>query len=159
ERSHELFSGVLAERTGRDPHDLELRVMTMMTIAAVYTAGVEWLRQGGRGDLLEFYNRAMDIAEAGVRLDAIGPAKGCGHPPAEGRMSRGQWGYPPADVPSGPAVNRRGFLRLLTGAFSGAWRRTPSSLRSSPEVRSTLPKRDRQALPGGSSRAPAGGTS
>ena len=75
ERSHELFSGVLAERTGRDPHDFELRVMTMMTIAAVYTAGIEWLRQGGRGDLLEFYNRAMDIAEAGVRLDAIGPAK------------------------------------------------------------------------------------
>jgi len=75
ERSHELFSGVLAERTGRDPHDFELRVMTMMTIAAIYTAGVEWLRQGGRGDLLEIYNRAMDIAEAGVRLDAIGPAK------------------------------------------------------------------------------------
>ena len=75
ERSHELFSGVLAERTGRDPHDFELRVMTMMTIAAIYTAGIEWLRQGGRGDLLEIYNRAMDIAEAGVRLDAIGPAK------------------------------------------------------------------------------------
>ena len=75
ERSHELFSGVLAERTGRDPHDFELRVMTMMTIAAVWVAGVEWLRQGGRGDLLEVYNRALDIAEAGVRLDTIGPAK------------------------------------------------------------------------------------
>lgn len=74
ERSQELFCGVLAERTGRDPHDFELRVMTMMTIAAVYTAGVEWLRAGGRGDLLEVYNRALDIAEVGVRFDAIGPA-------------------------------------------------------------------------------------
>lgn len=75
ERSQELFCSVLAERTGRDPHDLELRVVTMMTIAAVYTAGVEWLRQGARGDLLEVYNRAFDIAEAGVRLDAIEPPK------------------------------------------------------------------------------------
>jgi len=71
ERSQDLFCGVLAERTGRDPHDFELRVMTMMTIAAIYTAGVEWLREGGQGDLLEVYNRALDIAEAGVRLDTI----------------------------------------------------------------------------------------
>src|SRR5215831_6293467 len=73
ERSQDFFCAVLAERTGRDPHDFELRVMTLMTIAAIYTAGVEWLRQGGRGDLLEVYNRALDIAEGGVRLDAIEP--------------------------------------------------------------------------------------
>jgi len=74
ERSQELFCGVIAERAGLDPHNFEIRVMTMMAIAAVYVAGVEWLRQGGGGDLLEIYNRALDIAEGGVRLDAIGPA-------------------------------------------------------------------------------------
>ena len=72
ERTQDLFCGVLAERTGRDPFDLELRVVTMMMIAAVYTAGIEWMRGGASADLLEIYNRALDIAEAGVRLDSIG---------------------------------------------------------------------------------------
>lgn len=74
ERSQELFCGVIAERAGLDPHNFEIRVMTMMAIAAVYVAGIEWLRQGGRGDLIEIYNRALDIAEGGVRLDALGSA-------------------------------------------------------------------------------------
>ena len=75
ERTQDLFCGVLAERTGRDPFDFELRVMTMMTIAAVYTAGIEWMRGGASGDLVEIYNRALDIVEAGVHLDSIESVK------------------------------------------------------------------------------------
>jgi AcrR family transcriptional regulator len=71
ERSQDLFCAVIAERTGRDPGDFELRVTTMIVIAAVYAAGMEWLRQSGRGDMLDFVNRALDVVGAGARLDAI----------------------------------------------------------------------------------------
>jgi AcrR family transcriptional regulator len=71
ERSQELFCAVAAERTGRDPHDFELRVTTMVLIMAAYAAGVEWLRQGGHGNFLEFVERAFDVVDAGARLDAL----------------------------------------------------------------------------------------
>jgi AcrR family transcriptional regulator len=71
ERSHEIFCGLIAQRTGRDPHDFELRVTTLVLIMAVYSASIEWLRQGGRGELLDLVERAFDIVDAGARLDAI----------------------------------------------------------------------------------------
>jgi AcrR family transcriptional regulator len=71
ERSQEVFCAVVAQRTGLDPHDFELRITTMVLIGAVYAAGVEWLRQGGRGDILDLVNRALDVVDAGARLDAI----------------------------------------------------------------------------------------
>src|SRR5262249_55662244 len=71
ERSQEVFCGVIAERTGRDPHDFELRVTTMVLIAAVYATGVEWLRQDAQGDMLDLLHRPFDVVDAGARLDAL----------------------------------------------------------------------------------------
>jgi AcrR family transcriptional regulator len=69
-RSRDLFCAVIAERTGRDPDDFELRVGVMMVIGAVVEASVEWVRGDGRGDLLELVNRALDVTETGG-LDSI----------------------------------------------------------------------------------------
>ena len=71
ERSQEIFCELIAQRTGRDPHDFELRVTTLVLIMAVYAASVEWMRQGGQGDLLDAVDRAFDVVDAGARLDAI----------------------------------------------------------------------------------------
>src|SRR5262249_25901348 len=41
ERSQDVFCALIAQRIGRDPHDFELRVITLVLISAVYAAGVE----------------------------------------------------------------------------------------------------------------------
>jgi AcrR family transcriptional regulator len=74
EHSRDLFCGVLAERTGRDPDDFDLRVTTMVLISALFAAEIEWVRHDGREDVLELVNRALDMVEAGARLDAIDTA-------------------------------------------------------------------------------------
>ena len=71
ERAQDLFCAVIAERTGRDPHDFDLRVTTMVLISALYAAEIEWLRGDGRDDIVDLVNRALDVVEAGARLDAI----------------------------------------------------------------------------------------
>jgi AcrR family transcriptional regulator len=70
ERTQGLFVPVLAERYGRDPDDLQLRVITRMFISALYEAGLDWIRSDGRGDLADYFNRAIDIVERGASLDA-----------------------------------------------------------------------------------------
>ncbi len=72
-RTRELFCAVVAERLGRDPGDYDLRVATMMMIAAMMEATMEWVRTDGTGDMLELINRSLDVVEAGG-LDAIAPA-------------------------------------------------------------------------------------
>ena len=71
ERSHDLFCTVVAERTGRDPHDFRLRVTSMMLIGAMFAAEMEWLRHDGREDMVELVERALAIVEAGAPLDAL----------------------------------------------------------------------------------------
>ena len=71
ERNYDLFATVLAERTGRDPNDFDLRVAVMMVIGAMFAAELEWLRNDGRDDLRELISRALDRAAAGPPLDAL----------------------------------------------------------------------------------------
>jgi AcrR family transcriptional regulator len=71
DRSHALFAGALAERTGRDVNDFELRVTTRIFVAAIYEAAIEWMRSGGREDLAKLASRALDIVERGGRLGTV----------------------------------------------------------------------------------------
>jgi AcrR family transcriptional regulator len=71
DRSHALFAGALAERTGRDVNDFELRVMTRIFVAAIYEAAIEWMRTAGREDLAKLASRALDIVDRGGRLSPI----------------------------------------------------------------------------------------
>ncbi len=71
ERTQEFLSPLLAERSGRDPNDFELRVTARVVVSAVYEASLQWMKGCGREDLVELVNRALDVVDAGARLDAL----------------------------------------------------------------------------------------
>jgi AcrR family transcriptional regulator len=65
ERTQSVVTEMVAERTGRDPNDFEVRVTARIVIAALYEASLEWLRQGGRKKLGQLANHALDVVESG----------------------------------------------------------------------------------------------
>jgi AcrR family transcriptional regulator len=67
ERTQSVVTEMVAERTGRDPNDFEVRVTARIVIAALYEASLEWLRQGGRKKLGQLANHALDVVESGGR--------------------------------------------------------------------------------------------
>jgi AcrR family transcriptional regulator len=71
ERGHEMLGGLIAGRAGRNPHDLDVRVVARVITAGMWEAFVEGAHLDGRADLPALVNRAMDIVDAGARLDAI----------------------------------------------------------------------------------------
>ncbi len=71
ERTRNLLTAVLAAHSGRDPDEFELRVIAMMVITAAFEASLEWVRQGGEGNLLTYVDRALTVIDAGARLDRI----------------------------------------------------------------------------------------
>lgn len=71
ERSQRFLRDLIAERTGRDPDDFELRVIVGVLAGAVFEAAFEWLRRGAGDDLEQLFNQALDVVEAGARLDAL----------------------------------------------------------------------------------------
>jgi AcrR family transcriptional regulator len=74
EKARDLLAGIIAARTGRDPDDFELRVMAMVLVTAAFEASLEWIRQGGRSNLVELVNQALDAIHIGQRLDALASA-------------------------------------------------------------------------------------
>lgn len=75
ERGQELLIGVLAERTGRDRDDFELRVAATVVTSALYTAVLEWVRLDGREDFPGLIGRALDVVDAGARLERLQPER------------------------------------------------------------------------------------
>jgi AcrR family transcriptional regulator len=71
ERARDLISSVIAARTGRDPDDFELRVVSMALVAAAFEATQEWLRRGGRDSMFELVTQALDAVQISQRLDAL----------------------------------------------------------------------------------------
>ena len=83
EKARELIAGVVAARTGRSPHDYEVRVLSMVVVTAAFEANLEWLRNDGRGSLMKLVDRAMNVTGAWEHLDALGPGpSGRGSSPA-----------------------------------------------------------------------------
>jgi AcrR family transcriptional regulator len=85
ERTQALIRALMAERYGRDPDDFELRVAAGSLFGALYAAGLEWARRGGGDDLLELFDRALAVVEAGARPDQGGSAVRATHPSGEAR--------------------------------------------------------------------------
>jgi hypothetical protein len=65
------MSGLLAKRSGRDPDDFEIRVTVMVVVMAAMEAMREWVRRDGRGSFGALVNQAIDLVDAGARLDSI----------------------------------------------------------------------------------------
>lgn len=61
-----LLSRVLAERTGRDAGDLEVRVLTAAVIAALREVTLLWAERGRRDDLAALLDRALDTLGDGL---------------------------------------------------------------------------------------------
>ena len=71
ERARDLISSIIAARTGRDAEDFELRILSMVLVAATFEATQEWLRRGGRGSMFQLVNQALEAVQMGQRLDAL----------------------------------------------------------------------------------------
>ncbi|MFI5657192.1 TetR/AcrR family transcriptional regulator [Streptomyces sp. NPDC051684] len=61
-----LMCRVIAERTGRDAADLEVRVYAMALVGALMQATMYWAEHDHKGDLRELVLRALDTVQHGL---------------------------------------------------------------------------------------------
>ncbi len=71
EKAQVLMSMFIAQRSERDPGDFEIRVIVMIVVTAALEAMREWLHRDGKGSFVELVNQALDVVDAGARLDEI----------------------------------------------------------------------------------------
>jgi AcrR family transcriptional regulator len=71
EQAQALMSTLIAQRSGRDPGDFEIRVIVMIVVTAALEAMREWLLRDGKGTFVDLVNHALDLVDAGARLDKI----------------------------------------------------------------------------------------
>jgi AcrR family transcriptional regulator len=75
EKAQVLMSGLIAHRSGRDPDDFETRVTVIVMVSAAMEAMREWLRRDGKGSFVTLVNQALDMVDAGTRLDEVATPK------------------------------------------------------------------------------------
>lgn len=71
ERGQVFMTGLIAQRSGRDPDDFEIRVTVMVIIMAAMEAMREWVRHDGQGSFVTTVRRALDLVDAQARLDSL----------------------------------------------------------------------------------------
>jgi AcrR family transcriptional regulator len=71
DKAQVFMSGLIAQRSGRAADDFETRVAVMVMVSAALEAMREWLRRDGQGSFVTLVNRALDLVEAGARLDDL----------------------------------------------------------------------------------------
>jgi AcrR family transcriptional regulator len=71
ERGQVFMSGLIAQRSGRDPDDFEIRVTVMVVLMAAMEAMREWVRHDGKGSFVATVSRALDLIDAQTRLDEL----------------------------------------------------------------------------------------
>ena len=64
EKGQDFMSGLIAQRSGRDPDDFEIRV----TVMVVVMAAMEAMR---KGSFVATVRRALDLVDAQARLDSV----------------------------------------------------------------------------------------
>jgi AcrR family transcriptional regulator len=80
EKAQVFMSAQISRRSGRDAGDFETRVAVMLMVGAAMEAMREWLRRDGKGSFIALVNEALDMADAGTRLDAIASPIRSGEP-------------------------------------------------------------------------------
>jgi AcrR family transcriptional regulator len=61
-----MLRGAIAERSGRDPEGLEVRVQAMSLIGGLMEANMYWAENGCEGDLRALVDQALDVLAHGV---------------------------------------------------------------------------------------------
>lgn len=63
-----VLAQALADRSGRNPDDLEVRVFIAAVLGALREATLYWGEHGQQGDLIAVINRSLDTLEGGLTL-------------------------------------------------------------------------------------------
>jgi len=71
EKAELFMSAQIAARSGGDVNDFETRVTVAVMVAAAMEAMREWMRRDGKGSFVVLVNQALDLVDAGSRLDEI----------------------------------------------------------------------------------------
>lgn len=71
EKAQGFMNGMIARRSGRSPHDFEIRVIVMALVAAMMEATREWVRLDGSVPFAGLMRTAFDLVDGGARLDAL----------------------------------------------------------------------------------------
>lgn len=71
DKAQAFMAALIAQRSGRDQDDFKIRVIVMMVLVAAMEAMREWLRRDGKGSFVALINQALDLVDAGARLDEI----------------------------------------------------------------------------------------
>lgn len=64
----ELLVQALADRTGRDDDDLDVRVFTAAVLGALREVMLYWAGRGHEDDVIELVGRALGMVRGGLRL-------------------------------------------------------------------------------------------
>ncbi|MGW0235264.1 TetR/AcrR family transcriptional regulator [Streptomyces sp. NPDC002996] len=64
----QLLARPIADRAGRDPDDLEVRVFTAAVMGALRETLVHWGERGRQDDLVALVDRTLDVLKDGLRL-------------------------------------------------------------------------------------------
>jgi len=71
ERGRDFMSVLIAQRSGRDADDFDIRVTVMVIIMAAMEAMREWVRHDGKGSFVTTVSHALDLVDAQARLDSL----------------------------------------------------------------------------------------
>jgi AcrR family transcriptional regulator len=74
EKAQAFLRMQIAQRSGRDADDFETRVAVAVMVGAALEAMREWMRRDGKGSFVVLVNQALELVEAGARLDEIASA-------------------------------------------------------------------------------------
>jgi AcrR family transcriptional regulator len=72
EKAQTQFAAIIASRTGREPGDFEVRVVALALVAAAFESALEWVRTGGKDNMLELFKRAVETIDFYRTLDRLG---------------------------------------------------------------------------------------
>ncbi|HET7467071.1 MAG TPA: TetR family transcriptional regulator [Candidatus Dormibacteraeota bacterium] len=60
EKARDLISSIIASRTGRDASELDVRVVSMAFVGAAFEASIEWVKAGGKGNIVDHLRMAIE---------------------------------------------------------------------------------------------------
>jgi AcrR family transcriptional regulator len=75
ENARDFLCALIAQRSDRDPHDLEIRVIVMALLGAIMEATQEWVMQDGNAPFADYINRALDLVRLDTQMDALAKKK------------------------------------------------------------------------------------
>ena len=71
EKARDQISSILAARTGRDAAELDVRVVAIAFVGAAFEAAMEWVRSGGKGNMIDLLKKAIDAIGFYGMLDRL----------------------------------------------------------------------------------------